>query len=466
MKFDAQVIVEEQQKEFNDLVTYAKELAVNLDKSIIKIPEDTSLDVLIRNECLLENIADKLRFEWQKKAFYKSAPLYKSPPEGTIIKTNSSKVVEYGYERNITMRSFEKDIHIEHNGFNSFTLLYSSAMSGLLSIIHAVEKLLKKKDRLKGGFIGGYFESLFLSQEISNSWIEFKCYANEKNDDIIKDYKTFNFIVIEPVKYNFNLEVTDIDFIMEQLAYKENEKILFLIVDSTLLGNSFPLKKLLASVNQLPNVILINLRSGLKMDQQGLEFSNVGIASFYFPKNMEHLVENIHDYLEGNRGILGTGLSFYECCLIDFPSFGKECVYSDKILENNLDFSRQIIKGKNNIIKEVLHPGLLGDTNAYHRAPFIFLKLNTESSLDYELVVKVIQTQCMKMGLVVPVRNSYGFRNICIQYIKTVERKPKLVLKIAVGKIKGIKFFAVLDIINKISEYNSFCDLRKLLLYD
>lgn len=62
-----------------------------------------------------------------------------------------------------------------------------------------------------------------------------------------------------------------------------------------------------------------------------------------------------------------------------------------------------------------------------------------------------INIELEKSNLQIYERNSFGFRNISFEYIETVDKHKRRVIKVAPGKIRGVKFFALLEILIKIS---------------
>ncbi|MBL0378030.1 hypothetical protein [Staphylococcus sp. SNAZ 75] len=64
------------------------------------------------------------------------------------------------------------------------------------------------------------------------------------------------------------------------------------------------------------------------------------------------------------------------------------------------------------------------------------------------------------MGLSVDVRDSFGFRNLSVQYF--VDRASgEAIFKIAIGHFKGFKYWALLNVIKKTSSYKNVKEFEK-----
>lgn len=438
-------------KEQEDLLLLAQKMGISVN-SVIS-PQQTIKDLAL-NEIELEKLQLMIRSSWQEKSFLRTRDIFKSPPEDEKIQTNSNREIVFGYERTIQVPDFEKELHKEDLNYTGFSLIYSSAMSGYLSVITALSKIFKKKGTTKAGFIGGYFESVFLTQDMSNNYFQVFHLADEKNINKL-NFTELDALIVEPVKYNFNLDKTDLKLIIKHIGEnKSKEKVLFLILDTTLLGEAFPINDVLKLCSSIENLIVINIRSCLKLHQEGFEFTNGGLISIYFDEKLKSIQDKLFTFMQSQRGILGTNLSLYEYCLIDNNFFKNSLTYTNQIHENTKHLYQNIKIPKDSIISEVIYPNKDGKTEDLHKVPFIFIKLKTKNEEDYLNFIEYLRSKLNEYKLNIPLRNSFGFRNICLQFIKSVENNQKLVIKIAPGKLRGVKHFLLIEILNELAKYH------------
>lgn len=440
-------------KEQNDLKLLARKMGLTVTNVI---SSKNNLNDLALNEIEIEKLQLKLRSSWQEKSFLKSKDIFKSPPEDEKIQTNSNRKIEFGYERTIQVPSFENQLHRNFPYYTGFSLIYSSAMSGYLSILNTLSKIFKNKRKIFSGFIGGYFESVYLTQDMSNSYFHISYLQNENKINQL-DLTKIDALFVEPVRYNFNLEKTDVIYIVEHIKVnKPKKKVIFLILDTTLMGEAFPLNDLLNLGKSIESLIVVNIKSCLKLHQEGFEFTNVGLVSFYFPEGLDRIREKLFTFMQAQRGIMGTNLSLYEYCLIDNDFFINSINYTNQIHENTNHFYRNLNLCKDSIISEIIYPNIDNKVCSLHKSPFLFIKLKTEKEEDYLKFLEYIRNFLSDYKLTIPLRNSFGFRNICLQFIKSVEDRQKFVIKVAPGKLRGVKHFLLLESINKLAKFNNF----------
>jgi hypothetical protein len=94
------------------------------------------------------------------------------------------------------------------------------------------------------------------------------------------------------------------------------------ILDTTLTGPTFPMSRMLEPLSGETAPVVINVRSGLKLDQAGLELVNVGILSVYTHiATRASLFADIAASLRHLRTVLGLGLTLDEISTLEAPWF-------------------------------------------------------------------------------------------------------------------------------------------------
>lgn len=417
--------------EYEDLKALADKLLIEDDLTV-----DWNLE-LIEIEENLETYSNFIRVRWQEKVVNQFSKYYKSPPKSQTIYSMWGREIEYGYERSIEYNAFEEDIHKSVSEYSGFTLTYSSAMTAFNSLMIFLNDLFLEKFEIS--FVGGYFETVYsleLFKKMNNVIHFFK-----DEDSMLNYSSTTDVLFLEATKYNMLLETTDILHIINNFIKKQNS-LAFIIIDTTLMGDSFPFEKLLKNVGKANNIIYINFRSALKMHQQGFEFSNIGLVSLYYSSSLEPLADKLNKKLKSQRSIIGSNLSLLEFGLLDAPFFKESKYFSDNILSNTKYFAEILNSSHGDIIKKVIYPF---NSNEYQKTPFIYIILKENSDLFYKAFIKSIKEELQRLNISIYERNSFGFRNISFEYIETVDKNKFRVIKIAPGKIKGVKYHALLD---------------------
>ncbi|MCM3054328.1 hypothetical protein [Caldibacillus thermoamylovorans] len=178
------------------------------------------------------------------------------------------------------------------------------------------------------------------------------------------------------------------------------------------------------------NIFVFFIKSTLKLDQLGLEFSNSAQVSVYANGNSKEYLTKLRDLFEGQRNTFGSSLSFYEICQLDFPKFNNDINYINTVLNNARIFSKNLTDLTSDI--DVVHPSTLLESN---NAPFLFVKLKEEQL--FNKFEQNLNSYLNKFNIDIPRRNSFGFRNISMEVVKMNGTTD--VLKIAPGKINGVK---------------------------
>jgi len=452
-------IIYNQVKEYKNLITLGTKL---LPQSSIRnhyeIVHSTKIHDIVNNENTLDLMTNYIRKEWMKKAFFHSVDLYRSPEHFTTKKTLNQNIVEYDYERTLKCRSFENNIHHSNGDFDGFSILFSSAMAAIDTLYTLILRTLRSRKKVSGLQICGYYENILLSSEYRN-FINIDYLVKEESFHHL-DFDKYDFYLVEPIRANFDLSKTDLELFLETAFRINNNKIRYFIFDSSLLGSTFPIDEILNKFKNKDKVIICSIRSGLKLDQEGMEFSNCGLLSFYFSKDLNPMIKPVYSYLEDYRGKTGKALNFYDICMLDNDYFFMNPNYAEDILENTYDFYQLLSIKTNNVIKKVVYP-YADRKYSYYKTPYLFIKLQEDKEESYKLLLDILIEICEINGCYLNSRNSFGFRNISVEYFQNIE-DLSLVFKIAPGKLKGYKFFLLIEILNYISEMDlkTFKSLR------
>ncbi|HHD2770155.1 TPA: hypothetical protein ACOTG1_003394, partial [Clostridium perfringens] len=232
-------------------------------------------------------------------------------------------------------------------------------------------------------FWGAYFESRVFLDFIEDKTLEVRKFESEKDLCEAIEKEDFDLLLLEPVRYDWELNVLNIEKIIESISKLQNIKYRLVIFDTTLISENLPLNKILEKSKNIPYIIFAQFNSLLKLNQEGLEFANAGLVSLYtnnlYFKDINS--ESIAIYLRKMRTILGTGLDLREILLLDNPfTFNRKKVqiYSEKVFLNNSLLAKSI--SQKGLFKEVVHPSIGNRASfIWAKSPFVILKLHEDN---------------------------------------------------------------------------------------
>lgn len=413
----------ELENELDELI----KLKQNFNVDHVEIPNNLNFNDLLRVETTLEAIANEIRLEWKKKCFLHAEHVYKSPSYPQDFWTLNNSKVDFKYERVINYRSWEDKHYTNINHFSGFSMFFSSGMSAIFNVLHLLRIMFKGE--LNGVLLGDYYETRTLLKNLSIKDIN---HEHLNDTSLLNSINKVDFLIVEPVRYNTTLGVVVEEDIINFINHHKSVKAI--VIDFTLLSKSFNIENFLSKIDK--NIFIFFIKSALKLDQSGLEFSNSGQLSLYIKSSntIPEYVEKLRTLLEGQRGALGSSLSYYEVCQLDYPMFNTDINYINKVLDN-VTFFVSCLKNSN---LEVIHPSLL---NPKYKSPFLFVK--TENNDSFYKFMEYIDSYLENNHIHIPTRNSFGFRNISMEVVQM--NKTDNVLKIAPGKINGIKQHTLIE---------------------
>lgn len=412
-----------------------------------KLKNEETLKEIIEIEKELLVLHNTFRKSWLEHAFFHSVDKYKSPELGSLLDTPLGTKIDFKYERALSLEKFEIKKYKQIENTKGFSLFFSSAMAAMTTLIHSLSKI-NSKNHLNSIYYGSYFEIETLLSTF-NHRLNF-INVNSQNEMLLHLEKhSIDLLIIEPVKYNFSLEVLNINQVIEVLNSHPPKKTFYLVIDSTLMGSTFKLEEIYKKIES-DNIIVVEIRSGLKLDQGGLEFSNIGLLSCYTSEKYFEFNSRLNYYLTRVRSLMGTNLSYLEICILDNYIFLEHSQkYALEILNNNKCFA-QAIEFKKSTRVRVIHPSIQYNGQENSEAPFIFIKLIKGTKKEYEALFEEIIKRINNNNLNILKGNSFGFLHTRIELITLANEEKDTILKIAVGKIKGPSYYCLLDILNNL----------------
>jgi hypothetical protein len=432
------------------------------------LPGDVDLESL-SGERALDELAFALRFEWLKATHQVSSRYLMSPPHEQLKLMPSGEKFQFDYERSSRPERLEqrgnKCLPAPH-GWVGKCMLFSSGMSAISTLVQVccarLEGAMPDKP-VQLDMFGGYFETWRLLDAVHDSVLKVEyVQSNAQLADRIVD-GAVDILVIEPVAYDWDMTVFDLDGFAKAWQSAGIKRPRMVIVDTSLNANTFSLEDILPAFGaDLPWMVAF-VRSGLKLDQQGLEFSNVGIVNLYIPEGGASPIhfERLKQRLSVNRAITGGGLTVNQTAALEIPCFlnaKSTSVHADRVFQNNRLLAQRIENG-GGIFSRINHPCLAkGIEPKWAVSPFVVFHLAEDSTGHHGKLVAILVYEARKRGLCFELASSFGFRGHRFEVIRPLVQIREMgaqtgLLKIAMGSRKGPSFEGIIELINEIAGF-------------
>jgi len=295
----------------------------------------------------------------------------------------------------------------------------------------------------------GYYETQTLFKIICENKINA---TNVKDIGLFTraDFSSVDIFFLESVMYEINLTYFDWKLIVNKIKNECKKEIVFLIIDTTLEGLSFNIEELLNACTFIRNIFIIEVRSLLKLSQQGLEYTNMGIVNCYIQTDRQAVMDKFSNILAKYRTTVGASISFRSAMLVNYPGFSSDISYEKKVMKNNSDFALSLAARRGEAIDKIMHPALV---SAKGNAPFIFVLFKSKSKEYCLKVVQYLSEKLTSAGLRPEIGDSFGFRNCRFKFVDYIsdDSTRTYILRIAVGKIRANKYYQILDAHGEIS---------------
>ncbi|MBF0213194.1 MAG: hypothetical protein HQM00_06475 [Magnetococcales bacterium] len=359
--------------------------------------------------------------------------------------------------------------------------MFSSGMASISTVIATLNYYKRRYKRADGrtlrlDWLGGYYEMQRLIALMDNS--DIYCRYIDSLDtqlDRLSSGKT-DILFFEPVLYDWTQTVIDPHALIQALEARPVDRPWILMVDSTLLGATFDLEALLLACGSRWPLLALELRSGVKLDQHGLEFSNIGIVKIATHPELDvskyPSAKAFRDKLGLNRMVMGTSLSLDETAILDLPSlFHPEWArgHVQKIFDNNRELAIALT-GIAGLFVRVNHPGLgpQRDSN-WAESPFVVMEFHLEEDTreNHAFLLKVIDLEARSRSLTFYRGVSFGFRHHRCEVVVSVNTFPhpngqmRGFFKVAAGARRGPSFVGMVALLRELAGYVNFQTLRQ-----
>lgn len=431
----------------------------------------------------LDDLAMEFRRLWIDLASQVVSGDFKSPPVGALPLLPVSDSGWFMYERVIGAAAIEERIRgaqAELPGWEGGAALFASGSAAIAATLmvlrHLAPDLWEKGVTLQLDMSGGYFETLRLVGLLSTP--DCQCQTFQAVEPVLSRFAAgdTDVLFIELIAYDWSQSVLNPAALQQALSVRPAGRPWVLLLDTTLLGPLFELPPLLELLAHHPPMLVIDIRSGLKLDQVGLEYANAGVIQTYSPRSAgddaKSAAELFQRQLRSFRKVLGTGLSRQQLAILDAPWLFHPHLsrhHARVVMEHSRRAARALA-AVTGLFARVNHPVLSGDGHlAWAESPMVILEFqegdDTEQNLEF--LRAVIANEARERELLLYQGASFGFRHHRCEVMEVggvyahAGGRDRGFLKLCMGAHAGPSVEAVIGLFCELAAYPSFESLRQ-----
>ena len=377
----------------------------------------------------------------------------------------SSGTLPQAYERSVESRMLEQKLgaSVVPAGWSHETLAFSSGMASLPRALVTVRYMLRsERSRPFMAAWSSYFETdaLLRIEYGDDEYVKLETITHASRE---LAGRRPDVLLVEPVRYNWALDVLDFTALMRLVAEAQTRPRV-LIVDKTLTPtwSTSRLLTALSSMSEPP--LVLEIRSGLKLDQQGLEVANLGVVEVFSRDRSSVDAAQVAELMRLVRATSGTALDRAALASLDVPFLLEESWRSrhgGSVLMQNAWMADRVAGLEGGIIEEIVHPSLREASGGH--APFIVMRLGTDDLSDHGFFLAALRQLLGERAAAIQHGSSFGFRGT--RYETIIPRLADAVglFKIAVGSRGGPSLGAFLEVLNQLASARSFTAMRQAM---
>lgn len=379
----------------------------------------------------LDDAALDLRRAWLARAHRPADATLKSPCDGGVSRLPDGQSICFGYERELSARLLERRAPLCHpvpRGWQSVRILYRSGQAALSSLLHHVAWA-ETGLPLTLHHAGRYFET----GALLDLWPRQVFTPDDGSAS------TVDVLIGEPVHCDgqFGLSLPD------RLPHTRRA----LLLDTTLTG---PRVDVAPWLERFEGSFAATFRSGLKLDQAGLELANVGIVQLFVRDGASMGLAVTAAALERIRALTGTGLTLDELAALSAPWFLDRAYldrYTGQVFANNAALARAIGTGSP-LFDDRCHPAPLSSEAV---APFCAIRLRDGDAAAHRRLLRHVETEVARRSLALAKGGSFGFRGHRYELIEPEPQAGQSFLRVAMGYRGGLERDRIVDFFRELS---------------
>ena len=430
----------------------------------------------LSGERKLEALIMELRHHWLCAVHGRSDRYLMTPPQTQIKYLPDGERVNYPYDRWLKPQHLERRLSEASptpKSWHKQSLVFASAMAAITTFLQAYRGLAPQWMKELSGSLslhwwGGYFEIGKALQLICDQRFVGRKHADQAGlHKHIRQGQT-DLIMVEPVAAKLELDVFDLDGFVEAWENRKSQRPATILVDTSMMGDAFSMADFCRRLNANPPALIVEVRSGLKLDQQGLELSNAGLMNLWVPEGpkSEELLKEITRSLQICRTTLGTALSFNELAALQAPLFLDTellSTHTDAVFAANRQFAQSLnplIKPDTGLFDAVFHPSLEPHPERpWAQSPIVYLRYRPDDDSGRAFLNNVLDFESHRRKLCFWSASSFGFRSHRYEmgYGRGIRYNT---MRVAMGSRQGPSFDGVVTLFQELAGYSDFQALR------
>lgn len=453
----------------------------------------------LAGERALHALALELRYRWLRHAHAQSGQFMMSPPHNQRKRLPDMKPFGFPYDRWLKPEFLERRLDGQRPappGWAGESVVFSSGMSAITTLLQhhraGVQQFWPSaRNGLALHWSGGYFELSRALRLLCDGGLMGRHHAKQATLCEAVAQGRDDIVLIEPVAADIHLGVFDLDAFIAAWKKRDTNRACMVMVDTSLTGDAFPLHRLCTGTGPRPPALVVQVSSGLKLDQEGLELANAGLATLYMPDDEKNaaLLKRVADSLRLARTTLGASLSQDEYAALSAPFFLSTTSlarHSQAVHANNAAFAQALAplaKAQGALWTGVIHPCLSADKDLpWAVSPFVNLRYAHDDAAPQgddpqsaaeadgetsghggaarDVLRAVLETEIRKRNLVFQSGSSFGFRDHRFEmgFVRGVKSDS---LRIALGSRAGPSLDGIIKLFQDLAAYPDFAALRR-----
>jgi hypothetical protein len=378
-----------------------------------------------------DHTALALRRAWLAKAHGPGDESLKSPPEGEVSRMPDGQSIHFGYERELDASLLENRSPLCYPvppGWQSRRILYRSGQAALSALLHHIAHQASSRP-LTIHHAGRYFET----SALLGLWPR-QAFAPTDASPAQVDV-----LLGEPVYCDGKFGLSDPSHLPRAREA--------LLLDTTMVGLQVDLAPWLERTDGSFAAVF---RSGLKLDQAGLELANVGIVQLFVREGSDNDAVSRGASLERIRALTGGGLTLDELAALSAPWFLDRAYferYASGLFANNAALAHAIGNGSP-LFADRCHPSLISSEAV---APFCAIRLRTGDTGAHRRLLERVEGEIARRGLMLAKGGSFGFRGDRYELIEPEPEAGQPFLRLAMGYRGGTNRDRIIELFGELA---------------
>ena len=333
---------------------------------------------------------------------------YCSPKSEGFTQTQWDEATRFDYERSMSPDYLEKKLLEFYQGTPKFICIFRSGMTAISATFYTMTSVFRRRIDKKIMSYVTYFETKTLidgfvtSCHFDNYYINSvnNLYSSIKNDDM-------DMLFLELMDVSLKEEPVNLNRLRDALVNRKIKKCLIVLIDSTLVDELVDRKEFM---NCIPDyIIVIFMKSCVKLKQFGFEFFNMGCVELY--SNSKTSFVDIKRCFNAFRAVTGTAIDYSNECIMLSSTFTHNAIeqYSNRVRKNTNKIFQIMNKCHRSDIKQIYYQ---------KNAPFMLVELIQDNKDYYIEFINKVSNYMDEKNKEFIYGTSFGFRHTRMEIIE------------------------------------------------